>query len=132
MLSGDHGRRPGGSFIGLSYYVDRCRCGGYWPFCPLSRWRRASRLVGVGRDIWRVAPSAVRTGEVELKATALVEGTVTMVVEKGKVTPPSVERVNITLLLVPPSGCGRSTTLGAMRSPTWPLGGMPARDIRCG
>ena len=43
-------------------------------------------------------------GEVELNATDWLAGTVTIVVEKGKVTPPSVERANMTLLLVPTVG----------------------------
>src|SRR5689334_7238025 len=40
----------------------------------------------------------VPRGEVELKGTERASGTVTTVVEKGKLTPPSVERANITLL----------------------------------
>src|SRR5438552_3418402 len=47
----------------------------------------------LGVSLQRVPP-----GLVELKGTVWLSGTVTTVVEKGKLTPPSVERANITLL----------------------------------
>src|SRR5690349_22693613 len=61
-------------------------------------------------------------GAVELNGTVWFNGTVTMVVEKGKVTPPSVERAAMTLLgaligLKPPQQAPR-----CQAATTWPLG----------
>src|SRR2546423_119086 len=72
-----------------------------------------------------VSLQRVPRGEVELKGTVWLRGTVTTVVEKGKLTPPSVERVNITLLgelmgLGPPQHIPR-----CQAKPIVPLAEMP-------
>src|SRR5436305_14577340 len=68
---------------------------------------------------------ALLNGEDELNGTVLARSTVTTVVENGKVTPPSVERANITLF-------GELIGLGppqhiplCQRKPMVPLGWVP-------